>query len=560
VDTQLDKKEPEIHNCMGEGMKRAIFLLVTGVIFFFSAQATVMADNDPPHSQASTVFCAECHGDELFSSGETGAALDALYDALCTKCHDDAMGTFTYFGNDIAPFVRNHDEIGDITGRFSDFSTRCIDCHNPHVQNMQYFYGRYVPSEMYLASGAGSVTVNDPVLSTITYSSLNLKSGWTVADLLAKTSEGRGAMFLPNYSSAYNSRVIVDINEGANTITVKGSVSSVNATNGFGIVYGQAINRFPTCDGCPIDSRPVPGNPVLYLDNTGTKSGAHNDTLAAGADSTPDGICQACHNRTNHWNKTPAMPADNHNSGLNCLSCHQHVNGFKANYVDHYSFSSPKVTDYVYDTPFDNPAGGPYPEPSTSDNVDLSCVSCHSSEVGAYKDGRDYVGSSRVHGGDCDHCHVDFASPPTMKVGDNGHGTALTDGTNSCRDCHGSPYDYDTLFGTAHANQDHSGLTATTTTPANSPPTKDCENCHDGWTTKQQMTLMVHGSNCSHCHTNVLGDGSLQVMLPAMCLVPRVPVPTAIPPGIMISQPMIMQIPRITLHGRIKMAPLTEQC
>jgi hypothetical protein len=61
----------------------------------------------------------------------------------------------------------------------------------------------------------------------------------------------------------------------------------------------------------------------------GPSTMAINDELGPdGTDSTPDGICQVCHTMTIHWRSDGTF--SNHFSGWNCILCHPHEKGFKA--------------------------------------------------------------------------------------------------------------------------------------------------------------------------------------------------------------------------------------
>ena len=96
---------------------------------------------------------------------------------------------------------------------------------------------------------------SNATLTPITFTNLIPKTGsnWEtdLNDLGAKTSIGRGALFLPDKRRPYNSRIIESITATetapgsgiwTGTLKVKGSVARIGTT-GFGLVYGQAIRR-----------------------------------------------------------------------------------------------------------------------------------------------------------------------------------------------------------------------------------------------------------------------------------------------------------------------------
>jgi len=431
-------------------MKKWTWFLVIGITVVFVSQSLVSA-NDPPHNTDSDVDCGACHGEALFATDPgsmTPEQLKDAYNTMCKRCHTSASGS--YHGTAALTVGAHNDTI--VQGSFT-FVTSCIDCHHPHYQSDQFWYGRkYYGSEYRLFTGLGSVTstLSNPTRTVINYTpaSLSPKSGssWDtsgppdndvevgLANLANKTSSGRGAAFLPNTASPYNSHMIESINTTDNTITIKGTLTSV-ATAGFAIAYGQVVKR-------EIPYTTAAGKTVILLDKEGQYSYAHNDGLGAGStDSTVTGLCQVCHTQTSHWQQTPDAVRDDHYSGENCMACHQHLTGFKPNFVDHYDVGTPYVTDYT---------GG----------SEETCVSCHTSP-GTYNVDRDYL--TYVHNSTCANCHVDFDSPPTLRGGTNGD-AQLNDGSNTCSDCHGATggYNYHTDFENAHDVKDHDGLVGKT--------------------------------------------------------------------------------------------------
>jgi nitrate/TMAO reductase-like tetraheme cytochrome c subunit len=55
------------------------------------------------------------------------------------------------------------------------------------------------------------------------------------------------------------------------------------------------------------------------------------DTSGAGNSPYDDGICEACHTRTNHYRNDASGGDHSHNSGTRCVGCHPHSRGFEAN-------------------------------------------------------------------------------------------------------------------------------------------------------------------------------------------------------------------------------------
>jgi predicted CxxxxCH...CXXCH cytochrome family protein len=346
--------------------------------------------NDPPHNDDSGVPCGECHAEELFAGDPgllTPAELRELYNTVCLRCHWETSGT--YHAN-AGPRVDAHSS-AVIQGNYT-FTTSCIDCHHPHYQTEQFWYGRkYYGAEWRLARGSGVLggTESDPItgalLTVINYTGLTAKadSEWETdpATLATKTGTGRGAMFLPNYNSPYNSRIIVSMTASESspgvwqgTIKVKGPVVEI-ATGGFAIAYGQLINR-----NIPFSA--ANAEPVLFLDRHGNMSFAHNDT-PGGDDTTPNGICQVCHTQTNHWRNDGSLSAVGIHSGMdagvNCISCHSHLDGFKAS------------CDACHGFPPGDLVSNPGPTGSTTsgahtehtDNKGYGCAVCHYESAGS---------------------------------------------------------------------------------------------------------------------------------------------------------------------------------
>jgi hypothetical protein len=120
-------------------MKRCLRYVVLGVGFVIAAQSSVYA-LDPPHSLNSAVDCGECHGEELFQTDPTTMTPDELrqaYNDMCKRCHVSNDGS--YHATD-SPRVEPHNS-DTINGEFT-FQTSCTDCHHPHMQSQQVYWGR----------------------------------------------------------------------------------------------------------------------------------------------------------------------------------------------------------------------------------------------------------------------------------------------------------------------------------------------------------------------------------------------------------------------------------
>jgi hypothetical protein len=243
---------------------------------------------------------------------------------------------------------------------------------------------------------------------------------------------GRGAIFLPFYRSHYESRMIETIDIANDAIWLKGTISANYETYmqtpgyGFAIYYGLAMNlsvRHPSAD---------PNRPVYFFDRTGEYGFAHQDfcdntppsPTPPCTDSTPYGICQACHTETVYFKNDGTGLW--HFNGSDCMECHAHSLGFKAaGTVDH-------TADPIY-----------------LEKSPVECTGCHDPNLDLQ-----YV--MDIHQGDCEACHLpssqlvrtDYGTPNTID---------LSVDYSDCADCHenGSTVKYLTDF--ANTTYGHNG-------------------------------------------------------------------------------------------------------
>jgi hypothetical protein len=418
-------------------MKRAILLLVSGVVFFFAAQSYVLA-LDPPHNLDNEVDCNDCHGEALFSNPNmTAEEKDAAMTDVCKLCHQFTHGSYR---SSFAPAAETHGTDAMTNPRCQDsnpdcpsFATNCTDCHHPHFQTDQFLYGRLqYPSDFFLATGtasSGNIT-NDSVpgypVTRIVYTTLTVKAGseWDTSGppendpdvginkFGEKTDTGRGAILLRSVRSHNYGHIIDSIDAATNTIVVKGTFSEVSSS-GFGIAYGQLVLR-------EIQYSSASGESVRFFDREDENSYAYNEGVSGGTDPTPNGVCQVCHTRTTHWRQTgeeswdigtDTQKIEPHYSGTNCTRCHLHAGGFKPTFEDHYDTSTPFVTDYTND---------PLYPGSFSPESDETCIGCHISPPpnNTYGIDRDYI--FNVHNSECTNCHITYERPLQMRDGSHG--------------------------------------------------------------------------------------------------------------------------------------------
>ena len=392
------------------------------LLLFLSFNSSPLFAVDPPHNEASGIGCNECHGEVLFCTPPSEMTDEERYDAfegVCLRCHKNTSGT--YHSCD-GPKVTGHK------------SARCIDCHHPHYQ-VQFEDGVYqYPASFFLATGkatpANVNSDNDPEnpRTTIVYTDLEVKPGCEfdtsgapendpkvgINKFEAKTSDGRGAILLRSkgsYSYTHIIETITAATDSTGTIVVKGDFDVVSSS-GFAIAYGQLILQ-------DIPFETATDETVVFVDNTGENSFAVNDGLGPdGTDSSPNGICQVCHDP--NYDETPLKywlndgTGTSHNSGDNCVRCHPHANGFA-----HGSGSGTGCEEcHGHDAGYDIYTGGAgtFQSHSThteNDDDDLkgpniACTVCHNSTFPYFNSGTDSNGDSLITLDEtdvCDTCH-----------------------------------------------------------------------------------------------------------------------------------------------------------
>ncbi|MBI4847413.1 MAG: SBBP repeat-containing protein [Nitrospirae bacterium] len=182
--------------------------------------------------------------------------------------------------------------------------------------------------------------------------------------------------------------------------------------------YGKYIKEYICLDN------PVTGLNIQEFVNFTAPTGT-----GSFADGVPynENICNICHTQTNHHRRDGNAPAQLHNDGTNCTTCHAHADGFKHG----------------------GSGGG------------ANCASCHGHDAGyeyapgQYGQGRGTFKSHSTHtendGDDqkgpfvnCDSCH-DTNNFPYFKSGNdaNGDGKYSLPETNVCNTCHSPGGSYD---------------------------------------------------------------------------------------------------------------------
>ena len=229
-------------------MKKLFFIL-----FFILALASVSFAGDSPHSN--DVVCDYCHavgGTGIAPSPFWGGSYapsnleDTTMNQLCLGCHSDATGGSLSPTSAIQ--VRTHTSRATST-TYGDWTVECVACHNPHYQRQYLYYRNLAP--MKLAQGTVTTIVSNGMVggvpqSTITYSGLTGKAGWTTPTAwFNKSSSDRGAIIYPDATNISYSFNILSAD--ATTIIVRGDVTAGITAGALGvgktfmITYGQAI-------------------------------------------------------------------------------------------------------------------------------------------------------------------------------------------------------------------------------------------------------------------------------------------------------------------------------
>ena len=185
----------------------------------------------------------------------------------------------------------------------------------------------------------------------------------------------------------------------------------------FAVLYGQYIKDAidVSTNGSGVYST------VKFFDKKGQGSFAYNENIT-GADPTPNGVCQVCHNNTQFW-KADGTGADHYNNyseGCNyskgCTQCHSHTNGFAHG-------GAPCIECHGHDSGYEYSPGkycqgkGTFQSHSThtennSDDLkgpNITCGDCHNiNNYPYFKSGTDTNGDGKYNLSEtdvCDPCH-----------------------------------------------------------------------------------------------------------------------------------------------------------
>ncbi len=503
-----------------------------------------------PHNTANGIDCVNCH-EYPFDRWpgyvpDQGNLDDTVKNFICLRCHD---GTADAPGEIAAPVKGMHSSL-NLSNKYGDWTTQCVDCHDPHFQAQVDHY-QTDAAALYLVTGTYgpvSVTTADPnnpattTTSTFGYTLVSVDPAWSnPATWSAKTgTAGRGLILVADTANPYDTFEVVAAD--GTTITVAGDLSQVAKGATFGLIYGQLVRAEIATPNSGV-------KPVKFFN----PAGGHVELNTA----TPTGICQVCHTLTNNWRNdgTVSVSAADHNTGTNCTSCHHAADGFRFTVPDHTVVDSlgnipiqdtPEcVTCHTYTDPVADihgsnctwchtsapnlqpglaagPCAGCHPNRDPSGHVSehdntaydttpaLDCGACHGTtmNINTYHVGRTVargnIGSAAPGTViECATCHSSTVAAVTDAIA-KGRSSNPTPQTVYCADCHGArPAD--------HPNDVmpvHTWLLKTGTV---------CETCHDAAGTAD-IVADIHNNTCANCHnlpdyaslrTGVNGDATL---------------------------------------------------
>ena len=404
-----------------------------------------------PHYLQNGYECASCHnvhGTQPKLIWEQAPQQDidhSVFNQLCWSCHNDVD----------APAVLTHSSLQS-SNAYGNWTVDCVVCHDPHLHRQALAY----PDD-HLAEG---------IVEAVSATTLT-KAGaadWT-------PDAYQGMIVFPNKNRMYYSYRIVG-NSG-DTLIVDGDVSTpgvdgsmdlsqVSPGDSFVVGYGKLIRSevdlgriaeyASTALPLPAPTHPKSGlRAVKFIRSSGANSFADGDA-------TYDGICEVCHTQTNFHRNAGGGAA--HSAGSDCLSCHNHGNGF-----------------------MHGGGGG------------SDCEACHGHDAGyeyapgEFSGGAGTVQSHSTHTENdeddlkgpnigCEVCH-DTDNYPYFKSGidNNGDGLYSLAETDVCDDCHSSGGSFDGVntVGSSIGAKDNwsNGIYEGTDLAAGNE--KWCAGCHD---------------------------------------------------------------------------------
>jgi len=234
----------------------------------------------------------------------------------------------------------------------------------------------------------------------------------------------------------------------------------------------------------------VRGNPVVFTAYTGANSFADGDT-------TYDGICEVCHTQTNHHQNDGSAPAQNHNNGVDCRTCHAHLGGFQpdVNIPAPHDAAACEACHVTPDTYVPNAA-----------IPNSACLSCHDGSGAAQVDTHfsdNYIDPSTgsLMNADCVECHNPMTEQTNLKfIRSSVRGSQVVftaySGANSFAD---GDTIYDGICEVCHTQTNHHRNNGTAPQQSHNDG-MECTLCHD------HLGGLQPSGGCTICHSEPQGN------------------------------------------------------
>ncbi|MHB8790655.1 MAG: CxxxxCH/CxxCH domain c-type cytochrome [Desulfobulbaceae bacterium] len=446
-------------------------------ICILTAATTLLAVSaqamDAPHNISTGTGCLSCHSmtstePNLIPTDtyipDPGDIDYTLNNSVCWKCHNEGpYGT--------APYMPTHSSQQTDTS-YGAWTVECWVCHNQHSQDQFKGYG----SASY--EFTGTIAPGGVTATTIQVTG----AAWTV-------DQWAGYIVVPNTIRLnYNYKIVGNT---ADTLTVEGAINQTYAAagNSLGISYGKFIRA--TINLANI-GKPAASKAVRFFRPTGPNSFADGDPAKI------DGICEVCHTLTSHWRNDGSFAAVGVHDGLqatNCMSCHPHSEGFKADCGACHGFPPEDGATLVSSPgPTGSATAGAHIEHTT--NQAIGCDACHYKNI---PDGEHNNGTPLS-------VTIGFGPNAPIPQGGSYDGQALVpyDRTTTVPETtvsSGGSKTCATLY--CHGNYAGSGLNASPVWDV--PATGDCGTCHGASNTAWPADAAPAGTHFWHASTAASG-------------------------------------------------------
>ena len=538
-------------------MNKAAFC--AGILFllcFFCINDTAYSYYlDTPHNESNGMYCNACHATPGFYSCTESDIDNTCMNQVCLSCHS-AAGTNPYKGS--APEKPLHSAlVMSPDNRMDGWTTKCIDCHNPHFQ-AQLDWNETDSTNLYLVTGKVHFLppyyVYDPSdgpygSTTITIETFTTQPGWEDPekwnakggnmDPTRASDASRGLVFVIDRLSPKDTFEIIAAD--ATSIKVKGEVTSLPPGISFALIYGQTIRSYMSDE----ESHGNGARDVRFYKPDSTVGGRGGFVDDSGAEN-PTGLCQSCHTQTNHWH-ADGTRAD-HFQGEKCFRCHDMMRGFAhggdgsgascATSGCHDSNKHPAhlnldiECNQCHDTANMRDADGNILIDPLTEN---KCGICHHNGLGGAPNDTTYRSKwdDPAYAAECDSCH-NGRSTDTLYMTSNGHDRLISPSwirQYPCSHCHYDTVDQSWSFKEKHTNGQIDVSIDPQFSITNEPPPQyqDADNscyntyCHsDGttvdpemrsypWTGGHEDCNACHGhdpeaTDCSTCHEQRLWE------------------------------------------------------